>query len=1316
MSLKKIIDLDLNLGKSSAEIEALINKYKGLKAQLDLIKTANQALRDEQVQLNRLFAENKGTEQGKQYAAQLKEVQQKLKEGANEARKAQDAMRQLNEEFKNAKPAENTYAAISRKLKELELQRKDTTIGTPEFDRLTKEAAEATAKLKELDAQTGRFQRNVGDYEQSIIRAFQRLGLNDAAAAGIDQLRKKTTEAAAEAKRLGDRLSELRKTNTDTASQEINELEREFVEANQRAQQLERSLDEINRSTLGNIKSELREAFSPEGLLKQGAAFAVSSLSLTALISGVQQYGRFLVDVSKAQREVAKTAGLSNDAVDELTESLKKIDTPTGLLSLLDIARVAGQLGVAQKDIAGFTESVDKAFVALGDELGTAEQVATTLGRISNIFGLDLQKGVAGGIDAVGSALNQLSNDSSATADFMADVTLRVAGIAKTSKIAAGDILGLASVLQQNGVSAEVAGTALNKIIGNLAKDYALIAKTLNLTTAEQKKFADLINTDTNAALTFFLQNLNVTNTSALDLGKLLKQLGVDGEREANALKVLATSLDDIAISQDTANKQIAEATSINKEAEAAADTLAGSVGKLFKSLQDLGQQSGIRDFLKSIVDGITLVIDAISYGINELFFLTKLILRPTQAISTLLDRINGKTNDITPQDRIDIEKSILSETVQDNTSNIDTEKSAANALADIAKAQEEAAEKTEKASKRRADALEKETKDKADKARKAAEIERTLQNELLDAERDFLRSKLDIENSYVDKSTAINLDLQDKLNSNQANYDKQLAELKKSLDEKVLTQQQYNDLLSDIEQTRQKRDLVAQAEYNKQQIALEKERADQLLQARTNLANQLANAEKIGIEGATTNTDSFERQRSAIRAQLNADKLAIEAKIKELELKSQTLPNDEAITNDLKAAKQELQNTIDEAENSIKGINADVLNLGLEEAIKTIDRSFAEKQKQIRLSESEQISQAETPEAKQQISDFAADAELINERTTLQAKAALYQNYLDTIVNSTDISAEQRREISEQLQESLLGIEAELTDNYIALQEQKLQATEQTAEKRREIEQAFLSISTDALNGLKELYLQDIDNNLADAQERINIAKEDELKLYGVTAEQKAAIEKKYQAQSDKLNQEANNRKKSVAIADAFIKGQLAVLDILAKNAGNPILAGILIAGAELQTALSIAAISSQKYKFGGEVKGASHEMGGVQIEAEGGEGMVNSMANRQYRNLVSLINQAAGGGIRFDNTPTLTPQKRNMLDMVNDAIKTPNSPQLPSWGAVPMFIEMKQIIMADLTDTNKILKNIERNTTPQNNNTDNRRVDAPSFANRTW
>ncbi len=58
----------------------------------------------------------------------------------------------------------HTYTDLLSKLKELELQRKNTPIDTPEFDRLTKEAAEATAKLKELDAAVGFRTISVGDY------------------------------------------------------------------------------------------------------------------------------------------------------------------------------------------------------------------------------------------------------------------------------------------------------------------------------------------------------------------------------------------------------------------------------------------------------------------------------------------------------------------------------------------------------------------------------------------------------------------------------------------------------------------------------------------------------------------------------------------------------------------------------------------------------------------------------------------------------------------------------------------------------------------------------------------------------------------------------------------------------------------------------------------------------------------------------------------------------------------------------------------------------------------------------------------------
>lgn len=60
---------------------------------------------------------------------------------------------------------QTTYTDLLRKLKELELQREKTTIGTPEYKKLTEEAAEITAKLIELDKQTGSRTISVGDYK-----------------------------------------------------------------------------------------------------------------------------------------------------------------------------------------------------------------------------------------------------------------------------------------------------------------------------------------------------------------------------------------------------------------------------------------------------------------------------------------------------------------------------------------------------------------------------------------------------------------------------------------------------------------------------------------------------------------------------------------------------------------------------------------------------------------------------------------------------------------------------------------------------------------------------------------------------------------------------------------------------------------------------------------------------------------------------------------------------------------------------------------------------------------------------------------------
>jgi tubulin-specific chaperone A len=123
-------------------------------------------------------------------------------------------------------------------------------------------------------------------------------------------------------------------------------------------------------------------------------------------VRGLINFGKEIFElnalISDLQADVQKTTGLTAGEVDNLTESLTRLDTRTPIEGLLEIATVAGRLDIAKDDILDFTREVDKAFVALGDELeGTAEDVATDLARISGVFGVEEVEGAAEAINPV---------------------------------------------------------------------------------------------------------------------------------------------------------------------------------------------------------------------------------------------------------------------------------------------------------------------------------------------------------------------------------------------------------------------------------------------------------------------------------------------------------------------------------------------------------------------------------------------------------------------------------------------------------------------------------------------------------------------------------------------------------------------------------------------------------------------------------------------------------------------------------------------------------------------------------------------------
>ena len=126
---------------------------------------------------------------------------------------------------------------------------------------------------------------------------------------------------------------------------------------------------------------------------------------------------------------------------------------------------------------------------------------------------------------------------------------------------------------------------------------------------------------------------------------------------------------------------------------------------------------------------------------------------------------------------------------------------------------------------------------------------------------------------------------------------------------------------------------------------------------------------------------------------------------------------------------------------------------------------------------------------------------------------------------------------------------------------------------------------------------------------------KEKELSAVGDNAEAREEIEKKFA-----------RREQVLAIGKAIVDGASALQKIQGQLgiAAPP----FLIASAAL-TAAQIAVIASQKFAEGGPIHGQSHSMGGVPIEAEGGEYMINKRSTSKHLDLIRAINSNDQSGI---------------------------------------------------------------------------------------
>lgn len=502
----------------------------------------------------------------------------------------------------NATEAKNQLDALTKKVHDLEKAR----------DKALAEGKD-TKFVKELNKQLKQASAELKSYETNVKSTIDTL--NNLSDATVGEIEKAIRAIRKEMKAVSDPA--------------------EYAKLNKHLESLKGRLADIKGETKQSLPAieRMNNAFNKW----QGSILAAVG-ALTGLTMTVRKATGAYGDMEEEMASVRKYTGMSDEAVRELNEDLKKIDTRTTRENLNQLSGAAGRLGIEAKDkVLEFVDAADKIGVSLGDDLG--DGAVDKVGKLAMAFGEDDKKGLRGAMLATGSAINELSANSSANAGYLVEFTARLAGVGTTFKLTQADIMGLGAVLDENMQQSEMASTAISQTLMKMAADSSKFAK---IAGRDIKEFGDLVKRDANAALLQFLEGLKglgdeTTVINALDA------LSLDGTRAAGVLMALADKTEDIARLQALANKEYNKGTSVLHEFNIQNNTVNAQLDKNKKKFQEVIIQLGekLLPVVTHTVTGFSLfaktlltIINFVSKNIVTITALTAAIVTYTVAVN----------------------------------------------------------------------------------------------------------------------------------------------------------------------------------------------------------------------------------------------------------------------------------------------------------------------------------------------------------------------------------------------------------------------------------------------------------------------------------------------------------------------------------------------------------------------------------------------------------------------------------------------------------------------------------------------------------
>lgn len=560
-----------------------------------------------------------------------------------------EAIKQL-EEYRNTLNATTDHRALS----EVDQVLSELTKNTKEAERGFISLQDALSLSREI--KRGTFQGTITDLEQLKKRLQEirdtEIKLNTPTAkadlielnTALDNVDKKIDEVNRGGFDLEKTLKHLNTASIKDLNRAAEELKKQIENASTASATFIKSsanLREVNKK-LEESKELWKEK---ENIItktaKRLASYVLVYAGFNEIVGKLKEVVRSNLALSDSLADIQKTTGLTTESVAKLSDEINAIDTRSAQKELHDLAYEAGKLGLsAEEDVLAFVRAGNQLLVALGEDLGGAEAVRQLM-KVNAVLGETQKLGVEKALLATGSAINEISQTSRASAGPISDMVKRIGAIGAASHLTMADLVALAGTADAMGQSAEVSGTAFNKFLGTLQSNTVDVAYALGL---DPTRLTEMLKNEETAiyAIIEMFEKMNLMGEMA-DLSPIMKDLGSEGARMTQVLTTMAAGIDELKAQVFTSRKAFAEATSVTNEYNIKNESAAAIIERMGNNLKEAFTNSTVVGALTDFLHWLYYLPNALERNRALLFIIRTLLIEiATVSLVKLIAMLGG--------------------------------------------------------------------------------------------------------------------------------------------------------------------------------------------------------------------------------------------------------------------------------------------------------------------------------------------------------------------------------------------------------------------------------------------------------------------------------------------------------------------------------------------------------------------------------------------------------------------------------------------------------------------------------------------------